>query len=348
MFSIAQKTLYVADLDLWIDSMQPRARCYVSHGHADHARAHDVVVTSVNNARVCALRFGLKRALAAKREAARKPSLLPASPAPVRPETVFEEHEFNEPWSVGDHRLTLFSAGHVLGSAQLLIEGERGRFVYTGDFKLEPSYTAEPPEVKRCDVVLMECTYGRPQYVFPPRAEIAGEMVAWARRALEEGAVPIFFAYSLGKAQEALAILGAGNIPLTAHGAVASMADVYAEAGVEMPPFERYDAERFDGTRALIWPPSGRALPKAVRGKPVRTAALTGWAIGKGAPFRSNTDIGFPLSDHADFPSLLRYLELAQPSKVLLNHGWKDFVYRLRRMGFDAEYLEANAQLALF
>jgi Cft2 family RNA processing exonuclease len=337
MFSLREKSLYVDALDLWIDSMRSRSRCYVSHGHADHAREHDVVVTSTNNARVCAHRFGRRKP--------KPPSILGA---PEKREIRFETHAFNEPWQLGDHELTLFSAGHVLGSSQLLIEGERGRFVYTGDFKLEPSYTAEAPEVKHCDTLLMECTYGRPQYVFPPRAEVAGAMVAWARKALEDGAVPIFFAYSLGKAQEAIAILGSGGIPLSAHGAVASMTRVYEEAGVAMPPYEKYDVATFDGTRALVWPPSGRALPAAVRGRTVRTAALTGWVVAKGANFWQQTDAGFPLSDHADFPSLLRYVELAQPRKVLLNHGWRDFTQRLRRAGVDAEYLEANAQLALF
>ena len=303
----------------------------------DHARAHDVVVTSTNNARVCRLRLGRRKE--------KPPSLLGES---ERTEIAYETHEYNEPWRVGDHELTLFSAGHVLGSSQLLIEGERGRFVYTGDFKLEPSYTAEAPEVKRCDTVLMECTYGRPQYVFPPRAEVAGAMVAWARKALEDGAVPIFFAYSLGKAQEAMAILGRAGIPLVTHGAIASMARVYEDAGVDLPAYQRYDAATFDGTSALVWPPSGKALPVAVRGKTVRTASLTGWVIGSGTNFHRGSDAGFPLSDHADFPSLLRYVELAQPRKVLLNHGWRDFTYRLRRLGIDAEYLEANQQLALF
>jgi Cft2 family RNA processing exonuclease len=336
MFSLHDKTLYVADLDLWIDSMRPRTRSYVSHGHADHARAHDTIVTSTNNALVCRTRLG------------RRTSTSSAEAEPTVREIVYETHDFNAPWRLGDHELTLFSAGHVLGSSQLLIEGSAGRFVYTGDFKLEPSYTAEAPEVKRCDTLLMECTYGRPQYVFPPRAEIAGAMVAWARQALEDGAVPIFFAYSLGKAQEAMAILGNGGIPLAAHGAVASMARVYESAGVALPPYEKYDATTFDGARALVWPPSGRSLPAAVRGKTVRTAALTGWVIGKGANFSRGTEIGFPLSDHADYPSLLRYIELAAPKKVLLNHGSRDFTHRLRRLGIDAEYLEANVQLALF
>jgi len=323
MFTLVEKSLYVADLDLWIDSLRPRARGYVSHGHADHARAHDVVVTSVDSARICRARFRDERAK-------------------------FETHAFNDPWTLGEHRLTLFAAGHVLGSSQLLIEGERGAFVYTGDFKLEPSFSIPPAEVKRCDVVLMECTYGRPHYVFPPRAEIAGAMVAWAKRALEDDAVPIFYAYSLGKAQEAIAILGGAGLPLAAHGAIHTISAVYAEAGVALPACERYAADTFDGRRVLLWPPSGRNLPKAVRGRAVRTASLTGWSVARETRAWGGADTGFPLSDHADFPSLLRYVELAQPKRVLLNHGWKDFAHRLRRLGIDAEYLEANQQLALF
>ncbi|MDQ6930622.1 MAG: MBL fold metallo-hydrolase [Candidatus Eremiobacteraeota bacterium] len=340
MFSLAEKSLYVRSLDLWIDSMRTRERCYVSHGHSDHAREHATVITSTLNAKICRLRF------ARRSDRPRQTSLLQLTPK--RPACEFEEHGFNEPWTIGDHRLTLYSAGHVLGSSQLMIESEAGAFVYTGDFKLEPSYTAEPPEVKRCDVLLMECTYGRPQYAFPPRAEIAGEMVEFAKTALENGEVPVFFAYSLGKAQEAIAILGAGGIPVTAHGAIASMTKLYEEAGVTMPPYEPYDAGNFNPLHALVWPPSGKALPKALKDRPTRTAMLTGWSVDRGAMWRYGVERGFPLSDHADYPSLLRYIELAAPRKVLLNHGWRDFVYRLRALGIDAEYLEENAQLSLF
>ena len=338
MFSFAENSLYVEALDLWIDSMRPRERCYVSHGHSDHAREHTTVVTSVNNAKICEWRF-------ARREERRQQSLFERTPK--RPRCTFETHAFNESWELGGHRLTLFSAGHVLGSAQLMIEGERGSFVYTGDFKLEPSYTAEAPEVKRCDVVLMECTYGRPHYVFPPRAEVAAQMVSFAKETLEHDAIPVFFAYSLGKAQEAIAILGNGGIPVTAHGAVHAISQLYEAAGVAMPPYARYDAKTYDGLRALVWPPGG-SLPKPAKERTMRTAILTGWSIDRGMEFRYGADRGFPLSDHADYPSLLRYIELAQPRKVLLNHGWRDFVYRLRAAGVDAEYLEANAQLSLF
>jgi Cft2 family RNA processing exonuclease len=339
VFSLAERSLYVADLDLWIDSLRPRARCYVSHGHSDHAREHDRIVTTPANAAICRSRFA--RRLARPKQT----SLLPERALPA---CTFEEHAFNEPWSDGQHRLTLFPAGHVLGSAQLLIEGERGRFVYTGDFKLTRSYTCEPPEVKRCDVLLMECTYGRPQYVFPSRDEVENALVAFATAALADGCAPVFYAYSLGKAQEAMAILGKAGIPLTVHGAVDEIARVYAHTGVQIPPYERYDAVTYDGSRALIWPPSGKTLPKALRNKPSRSAMLTGWALGKGAEHRYGVDACIPLSDHADYAALMRYVELAQPKKVLLNHGWKDFAFRLRALGVDATYLEANEQLSLF
>ena len=263
VFSLTEKSLYVAALDLWIDSMHERDRCYVSHGHADHAREHGTVVTSINNARVCRHRF--RRA---KREVS------------------FEEHAFNEPWSDGEHRLTLFSAGHVLGSSQLLIEGVGGKFVYTGDFKLTRSYTCEPPEVKKCDVLLMECTFGRPQYVFPPRDEVEATIVDFATRALAADCAPVFFAYSLGKAQEVMAILLEANVPVTAHGAVHAMAQVYEDAGVRFGAYETYDEHTYDGTRALVWPPSGRRRPKGDAQTPrCRTAMLTGWAfLDPGAP----------------------------------------------------------------
>ena len=341
MFSLAQQSLYVEAIDLWIDSMATRERCYVSHGHSDHAREHRVVVATPNTARLCRARFSRRS------QRPVQPSLLERFERP-RVDVTFEEHAFNEPWDDGEHRLTLFSAGHVLGSSQLLIEGERGSFVYTGDFKLAPSFTAEAPEVKRCDVLLMECTFGRPHYVFPPRDDVAADMASWATRALEDGAVPVFFAYSLGKAQEAMAILGRAGIPMTVHGAIDTIARVYADCGVELPPYRRYDSASFAPDSALIWPPGGKALPKALRDRPVRTAVLTGWAVDRGALFRYGVERGFALSDHADYPSLLAYVERAQPRKVLLNHGRRDFVYRLRALGVDAEYLEANAQMSLF
>lgn len=319
MFAKRDAGLYLPALDLWVDASRRRERGYVSHAHADHAREHDVVICTPETAALCAVRFRSRK------------------------RSTFEIHRFNEPWEIGEYRLTLFPAGHVLGSAQILVEGESGRHVYTGDFKLAASRTAEPTECKAADVLVMECTFGSPHYVFPPREEIEAEIVGFARAALEDGATPVFYAYSLGKAQEAMAILGSAGIPMRVHSAVAKIAEVYRACGVGLPAAEQGEG---DGEYAEIRPP-GRTNP-APSNRKRRTAMLTGWAIDRSARYRYGVDRSFALSDHADYPALLRTIELVRPRKVLLVHGRSDFTHRLRRLGIDAEYLEEHAQLSLF
>ncbi|HVA38649.1 MAG TPA: MBL fold metallo-hydrolase [Candidatus Dormibacteraeota bacterium] len=321
MFSIAQRSLYVPDLDLWIDASAGRKRCYVSHGHSDHARRHDQILATPESAAICRSRLG--------------------------EDLVIETHAYGEPFSIGEARLTLFSAGHVLGSSQLLIESERGRFVYTGDFKLGPSLTCAPAEVERCDVVLMECTFGKPKYVFPPREDVCDALVTWARTALEQGATPVVLAYSLGKAQEAMAILGSAGLPLMVHAAIDKIARIYGEHGVDLPPYVPYAADETAGRVVILPPGSANERTLAPMTAP-RTAMLSGWAVDASARYRYGVDAAFALSDHADFPALLRYVELAQPSKVLLNHGFRSFLHDLRRRGVNAEFLEEHAQLSLF
>ncbi len=319
MFAKRDASLYLPALDLWIDASRRRERSYVSHAHSDHAREHDVVICTPETAALCAVRFRSRK------------------------RTIFETHRFNEPWEIGEHRLTLFAAGHVLGSAQLLVEGSSGRHVYSGDFKLSASRTAEPTEIKPADVLVMECTFGSPQYIFPPREQVEAEIVDFAREALEDGATPIFYAYSLGKAQEAMAILGAEGIPIRVHSAVAKIAEVYRACGVALPDEAHGDAsEGF----AEIRPP-GRSSAEPHEGR-TRTAMLTGWAIDRSARYRYGVDRTFALSDHADYPSLLKTIELVGPRKVLLVHGREDFTHRLRRLGIDAEYLDEHTQLSLF
>src|SRR5439155_25430141 len=105
---------------------------------------------------------------------------------------------------IRDVQITLIPAGHILGSAQFFLESDAASLLYTGDFKLRAGLSAEPAEWRHADTLIMETTYGLPRYRFPPTAEVIEAMVAFCREALDEGAVPILFGYSLGKAQEIL------------------------------------------------------------------------------------------------------------------------------------------------
>jgi DNA ligase-1 len=116
--------------------------------------------------------------------------------------------------------ITLFPAGHIFGSAMSLIQAEGERLLYSGDFKLRHGLSAEPCEVPRADVLIMETTYGRPQYVFPPTEAVLERVIQFCREALDNGETAVLLGYSLGKSQELLCGLGDAGLPLMLHGAV--------------------------------------------------------------------------------------------------------------------------------
>src|SRR5688572_27757611 len=106
---------------LWLDPESPRSVAVVSHAHADHIQRHDHVFTSVPTAAMMRLR-GIARSR-------------------------FRALRYGEPLELGGARLTLYPAGHILGSAQALVEWDGVRLLYSGDFKLRPGRSAEPVEV---------------------------------------------------------------------------------------------------------------------------------------------------------------------------------------------------------
>src|SRR5207249_2152395 len=95
--------------------------------------------------------------------------------------------------------LTLLPAGHIFGSAMSLIEANGETLLYTGDFKLRPGLSAEPCEPHQADILVMETTYGRPQYVFPPAAEVMKGVIRFCREALDNDETAVLLGYSLGK-----------------------------------------------------------------------------------------------------------------------------------------------------
>ena len=308
---------------LWLDARRSRRASFVSHAHGDHLGSHELTICTPETARLARLRLG---------NAARG---------------TFSERRYGEQFEHEGVAMTLLPAGHVLGSAQLLAEFGGTKFLYTGDFKLRAGRTHVPAEVARCDVLLMECTFGRPHYRFPDRDAVERELVAICTAALERDATPVVYAYALGKAQEIVAALTSHGVPTMVHPSVADVCDVYAAAGVGLGPYRRY---RYVDRRghALVAPPESRRsrlVEMLVRRVEI---AVTGWACDRSARFRLGVDVALPYSDHADFDELLRFVDAAQPAKVYCVHGFDDFIYALRRRGVDAEWLAPNPQLELF
>ena len=321
--------LYLPQLDWWLDAHHPVARSFVSHAHFDHLAAHREVLLSPGTA-------ALMRARMPDRVGDRLERLLPFGEiAPLS-----ADHP--------DVAVSLHPAGHIHGSAMILLEHrERGRLLYTGDFKLRPGRSAEPCAPPRADLVIMETTYGRPHYALPPTETVLADVIAFCRAALEEGDTPVLFGYSLGKSQEILSALAGAALPVMLHPQTLKLTRVYESLGLAFPPYAAFDASACAG-HVVICPPQAANAPFVRKIPRRRTAVLTGWALDPGARFRYQCDAAFPLSDHADYPDLIRFVELTQPRRVLTLHGFaSDFARDLRERGIEAWAINQDNQLEI-
>jgi Cft2 family RNA processing exonuclease len=255
---------------------------------------------------------------------------------------------FGEPLDFGPARATLLPAGHILGSAQVFVETANGTALVSGDFKRRPGRAAEPIAIRPAETLVMETTFGRPQFVFPPEAEVAAAVTAFCHQAFADGATPVLLGYSLGKAQEILCLLDAAGIPPMLHPAAFAISEIYRDHLPGFPSnFQRFTPGATGG-HALVFPPQA-ARSKALAEIPnPRTALLSGWAIDPSARFRCGADAAFPLSDHAGYDDLLRYVEAVNPTRVFTMHGFADaFARDLRARGLEAWPLSGATQLDL-
>lgn len=305
---------------LWFDARRRSELAFVSHAHSDHIARHDCVIATRETLALMTHRLG--------------------------PLEATHPLAYGQALEVHGHRVELFPAGHVLGAAQVRVTRPDGhRLVYTGDLSVGPSLTATTAEVVPCDTLVLEATFGHPRYGFPPQAEVYDQVAAWARRQLERGVRPIVFAYSLGKSQEAIRQLRARGLSVAAHPAIHDVGLVYEQLGVPV------GARRFDGAfledEVGVFPPFRRGDSLDGVG-PRATAVLTGWALEPWGARRSGADVAFPVSDHADYPSLVAWARATGAREVITVHGFVDeLAAGLRREGMFARAVSASVQMDL-
>ncbi|MEO6846869.1 MAG: MBL fold metallo-hydrolase [Chthoniobacterales bacterium] len=314
--------IFLPQIALWMDSQRTRDFAFVSHAHSDHTGSHRRAILTEGTARLMFAR--------GKRVKADAHIL-----------------DYGQTMDFENFRITLVPAGHVHGSAQGLIECEAGSLLYTGDFKLRKGASSPAAQIVHAETLVMETTFGLPRYIFPPLEEVVAQVVAFCNETLNAKEVPVLFAYSLGKAQEILAALANAGLSVLLHDSVEKITAIYRDAGVAFAPHEVFSAEKIPG-RVLLFPPHFaksaelRAIPNR------RTAMLTGWALDPSAIYRMGCDRAFPLSDHADYPDLLRFVEQVNPARVLTLHGFaNEFARDLRTRGIEAWSLLGANQLDL-
>ena len=309
--------LKLTTADLAIDFRRRQPRGFISHAHTDHMGRHEYALCTPETSALYQFRLG------------RRPTL---------------EMPYRKPIDWGGMRLTTYPAGHCLGSAMLLAEEGGRSLLYTGDFKLGESATAERAELPQAELLVIESTFGHPDYRLPPRDEVLDRLFATVRQTLNQGAVPVVLAYVLGKAQEVTRLLTGQGFPVLQHRRIHQISQVYKSCGMGLGRYELYQGHVEPGWVLVI--PPGTATPEDI-GRQVRIA-VTGWAADPSAKYRLRVDHAIPLSDHADYDELLEAIARVAPKKVFCTHGPESFVDRLRNEGYDAHLLGRQSQGRLF
>ncbi|WP_271079099.1 ligase-associated DNA damage response exonuclease [Aurantiacibacter sp. MUD61] len=302
--------IYIPPADCWIDPSRAVDKALVTHGHADHARGgHGKTVATPQTLAIMELRYNTRE-----------------NTRPV---------EYGETVRLdGGVDATYIPAGHVLGSAQILLEHAGERVVVTGDYKRRPDPTCPPFEVTPCDIFITEATFGLPLFTHPPiedeMAKLLSRLEAHPDRCVLVGA------YALGKAQRVIAELrAAGHTqPIYLHGAMEKMCRLYEEHGVDLGELRMVTDHDKDDMRGhiVVCPPSAlndrwsRRLPDPI------TAMASGWMRVRQRARQRNVELPLVISDHADWGELTRTIQEVDPHETWITHGREEALLRWHQL----------------
>lgn len=307
-----------------IDPWRPVSHAVITHAHGDHAR------------------YGSKLYYCVKEN-------LPLLQVRLGEQAKFKTFAYGEKFKLGGATVSFHPAGHILGSSQVRVEYEGRVWVASGDYKRAHDPTCAPFEVVPCDVFITEATFALPIYRWDSGEKTAKEVLKWWDENIKENRPSLLFCYALGKAQRLLSEIHHldPNRHAYLHGAMLGLTKQYREAGIEMipttPVAEASKTEKF-GKELILAPPSAFRSLWMKRFKGVSTGFASGWMRVRGARRRKGYDRGFVLSDHADWPDLLRTVKETGARLILPTHGASETLSRrLIEMGLEAEPLGLTA-----
>lgn len=322
--------LYCPPGDFYIDPVRPVERAVITHGHSDHARAgHGAVLATPETLAIMRVRYGEGYTASAE-----------ASP-------------YGAVTSRKGANVWLAPAGHVLGSAQAVVESNGVRVVVSGDFKRRRDPTCEPFEVVPCDVFVSEATFALPVFRHPDDQGEIEKLLASVARFPER--THLVGAYALGKAQRIIALLreAGWTRPIFIHGALERLCRLYEDHGVDLGPLEqatieaRGEKRRFEG-EIVIGPPSAFADRWARRFPDPVSCFASGWMGVRGRARQRSVELPLIISDHADWDELVETVREVAPKELWITHGRDDALMRwaelegvrarpLRLVGYEDE-----------
>jgi putative mRNA 3-end processing factor len=303
----------------YIDPVKPVDRAVITHGHSDHARAgHGAVLATKETLAIMGARYG--ESFAGETQAI----------------------AYGDALTVNGVSVKLVPAGHVLGSAQAVIEQNGARVVVSGDYKRRPDPTCPSFEPVPCDIFISEATFGLPVFCHPPDGEeiakLLHSLTVFPERAHLVGA------YALGKAQRVIALLrqAGHDAPIHLHGAMQRLCNLYRAFGVELGDLRLVAGvpkAELQG-KIVIAPPSAlneiwsRRLPDPV------SSFASGWMRIRARARQRGAELPLIISDHADWEELTQTVNELRPQELWVTHGQEDaLVHYAGTLGIKARAL---------
>ena len=299
----------------FIDPWQPVDRALITHAHGDHARpGSGAYLCTTATAALLRRRLG--------------------------PDVTIETIEYGSQLRLGDVTVSLHPAGHVLGSAQIRIEGADGVWVVSGDYKRVADPTCAVFEPVACETFITESTFGLPIYRWDDTAVVMRDIMAWWDANRDAVRTSVIFCYTLGKAQRLLSELAALTDRIVhVHGMMLGMIEAYREAGVALPEVKHVTEVkgRALAGELVLAPLSARGTPWMRRLGSHSDAFASGLMRVRGVRRQRAYDRGFVISDHADWPALLRTISETGARRVLATHGHAEpFARYLHEHGLES------------
>ncbi|HTV80422.1 MAG TPA: ligase-associated DNA damage response exonuclease [Steroidobacteraceae bacterium] len=329
LITVSKRGLYCPPGDFYIDPAKPVQTAIVTHAHGDHLRE--------GSARMFLASAGVGIARKRLNDAR---NVVPL--------------DYGAAVTLGPVQVSLHPAGHILGSAQVRLEHDGEVWVVSGDYKRQADPTCAPFEPLPCDVFVSETTFGQPHFVWPHTSDVVRNIVRWWHINRERGRNSVLFCYALGKAQRVLAEMRAHtDEAVYVHGEIGTLVEVYRSAGVAMVPtlpVTATSAAELRGALVMASPTMNRSSWLKRLGLGAR-GFCSGWMMLPGESGRRGYDMGFVISDHADWPALVRTCQESRAKRILLMHGRTErLAAHLNALGFQAAALaEITAdQLPLF
>jgi putative mRNA 3-end processing factor len=310
--------LYCAAGNFHIDPISSVPRALITHAHSDHARpGHGKVLATRETLAIMAIRYG--KDFAGETQAI----------------------GYGESLRTGDVDVSFHPAGHVLGSAQILIRSSGTRTVISGDYKREADPTCAPFEVLACDTFVSEATFGLPIFRHANAAAEIDRFLASLRVFPER--THLLGAYTLGKAQRLIALLRQGGYerPIFMHGALARLTDYYASQGIALGALRKVSgsANNLAGEIVICPPTALNDLWSRKFAEPV-TAFASGWMRVRARARQSGIELPLVISDHADWDGLCTTIAETGCSRLFVTHGEADaLVHYFKSRGIAAEPL---------